>query len=216
MNETFLGTYENLLNLIHSEDRSKFDIELRNALGTQEEIKAEFRVPRNYGYERVLRLKGKIYRDTLEKPIHITGTITDITEEKQSQDIMSRFFTLSVDLFCVANKDGYFTQLSPTWVDALGYSLEELAGHPFMYFVHPMDRKRTQAEFQILISQGHRTINFENRYRCKDGRYRNLLWNAVSLPDDSTIYAIARDITDLRIESLRRAPKFVGVQQRQY
>lgn len=211
--ETFLGTYENLLNLIHSEDRNKFDLVVKAALTSQGEIRTEFRVPRNYGRERVLRLSGRIYRDGLEQPVHVTGTITDVTEDKQAQEIMSRFFTLSVDLFCVASKEGRFTRLSPTWTDALGYSLEELMAHPFMYFVHPLDRKRTQAEFQILTSQSHRTINFENRYRAKDGRYRNLLWNAVSLPDEKTIYAVARDITDLRIENLRRVGRFVGVSE---
>lgn len=201
--QTFLGTYENLLNLIHSEDRNKFDIELRNALANEDEIESEFRVPQNHYRERVLRLKGKIYRDANHKPIHITGTVIDISDEVQKRTMMSKFFSLSVDLFCVANNDGYFTQLSPTWVDTLGYSMNELMGHPFMYFVHPDDRKRTQAEFQILVSQGHRTVNFENRYRNKDGTYRVLLWNAVSIDDSKTIYAIARDITELKSKKLR-------------
>ena len=37
-------------------------------------------------------------------------------------------------------------------------------------------------------------VDFENRYRAKDGSYRWLLWRARS--DDTRKYAVARDITD--------------------
>jgi signal transduction histidine kinase len=39
---------------------------------------------------------------------------------------------------------------------------------------------------------------FENRYRCKDGSYRDLLWNASYSAQDRLIYATARDVTDLK------------------
>src|SRR5205823_8317990 len=40
------------------------------------------------------------------------------------------------------------------------------------------------------------TFEFENRYLCKDGSYRWLSWNAVSVPEQKVIYAVARDITE--------------------
>uniref|UniRef100_A0ACD5H3P7 PAS domain-containing protein n=1 Tax=Desertifilum tharense IPPAS B-1220 TaxID=1781255 RepID=A0ACD5H3P7_9CYAN len=45
-------------------------------------------------------------------------------------------------------------------------------------------------------------VNFENRYRTKNGEYRWLAWKARPLIEDRLIYAIARDITERkRLES---------------
>ena len=109
------------------------------------------------------------------------------------QQEIGRFFTLSLDLLCVAGTDGYFKLLNPAWA-ALGWTQAELQERPFIDFVHPDDREATIAETQKLAT-GHKTVGFENRYRCKDGSYRDILWTAVS-HGSGMIYAAARDITD--------------------
>jgi len=42
------------------------------------------------------------------------------------------------------------------------------------------------------------TLMFENRFRCRDGSYRWLTWNAVPIPDEGLVYAVARDTTAQR------------------
>jgi PAS domain S-box-containing protein len=56
------------------------------------------------------------------------------------------------------------------------------------------------------LSQGAHTISFENRYRCKDGSYRWLLWTATPLLSQQLIYADGRDITERKLaeESIRK------------
>ena len=111
----------------------------------------------------------------------------------QKTEELDQFFSVTLDLLCIANTEGYFLRLNPAWESILGYSREELTAKRFLYFVHPDDLVRTQGAVSALASQ-RTVIYFENRYRCKDGTYRWLEWR--SAPAGNLIYAAARDITE--------------------
>jgi len=117
--------------------------------------------------------------------------------------VLRRFFSLSLDMMCIAGTDGYFKRVSPAF-DVLGYSREELLSRPFFDFVHPDDRAMVEAEVEKL-ARGVPTLHFETRYVCKDGSYRWLDWT--SAPSGGTLYAIARDVTHAKAtqEALARA-----------
>ncbi|MHC4879839.1 MAG: response regulator transcription factor [Planctomycetota bacterium] len=66
---------------------------------------------------------------------------------------------------------------------------------PFLDFVHPDDRARTELEVSRML-QGEHSVDFENRYRCSDGSWRWLAWSCPAPePGSRLVYAIARDIT---------------------
>ncbi len=104
------------------------------------------------------------------------------------------FFTLSLDLLCIAGLDGYLKRVNPAFESRLGYKSQELLTTPFLDFIHPDDKAATLDELAKL-SQGTPSIYFENRYLCKNGSYRWLAWTTASLPSKELVYAIARDIT---------------------
>ncbi|MDQ5986407.1 MAG: Sensor histidine kinase RcsC [Syntrophus sp. SKADARSKE-3] len=109
-------------------------------------------------------------------------------------DELDRFFSLSLDLLCVADADGYFKRLNPEWEKTLGYNLEELQGKQLWDFVHPDDLESTLAVVSDLAG-GKQVLNFTNRYLAKDGNYRWIEWRSVPY-QDKLIYAAARDITE--------------------
>jgi PAS domain S-box-containing protein len=145
--------------------------------------------------------------DYLVKPFaarELLARVRTHVELARQREVFERFFTLSLDMMCIAGVDGYFRRVSPAF-DALGYSSEELLGRPFLDFVHPDDMAATLAAVEKL-AKGESAIHFENRYRCKDGSHRWLSW--CSAPDTSgTLYAIARDVTETKRtqEALARA-----------
>jgi PAS domain S-box-containing protein len=124
----------------------------------------------------------------------------------------ARFWELSTDLLCTASLDGYFTRLNPAWERILGWSDEELRARPFLHFVHEDDVAATAAETASLANEKYETVVFQNRYRCKDGSYRTLLWGARSVFErERVIYATARDISESTAaqEQLRRSERFL-------
>jgi PAS domain S-box-containing protein len=121
-------------------------------------------------------------------------------------DELDAFFALSPDLLCVASFEGYFLRLNPAWTQVLGFTDAELFAAPFMDFVHPDDRASTLAAMSRLTS-GARVINFENRYRTRDGSYRWLDWVSAPALERRVVYAAARDITERKEagEALQRS-----------
>lgn len=111
-----------------------------------------------------------------------------------AKDDMSRFFELSLDLFCIAGMDGYFRRINSNFSRLLGYSDAELLRRPFLEFVHPRDRYKTTKVMGVL-REGQPVVRFRNRYQTAAGSYIVLEWTAKRTEDDHLIFAVARDVT---------------------
>ncbi|MDD1716612.1 MAG: PAS domain S-box protein, partial [Methanolinea sp.] len=144
------------------------------------------------------------------KVVGAVVTFLDITERRKMEALvrekseeLDRYFSSSLDLLCIANTKGQFLRLNPEWEKVLGYSVSDLAGRRFLDFVHPEDMENTLAAISKLANQED-ILNFENRYRSKDGSYRWIEWR--SKPHGEIIYAVARDITERKLieESLKK------------
>ena len=118
--------------------------------------------------------------------------LRDITARKTAEAQRDQFFSLAVDLLCIAGADGSFKRVNPAFGVTLGWTDKELLSRPFIEFVHPDDVAATLSEVAKLAA-GDSTHFFENRYRCKNGTWRWLAWSAVA--DHGVIYATARDLT---------------------
>lgn len=134
------------------------------------------------------------FLDNDGKPYKYVSIKRDISKQKQEENKLEQFFNLSLDYFCVANTNGFFVKVSPAFSKGLGYSVEELLAHSFFYFTHEDDIKITEKEIEKL-SAGITTINFESRFKCKNGDYKLLSWNASPDTETGELYATARDIT---------------------
>ncbi len=132
--------------------------------------------------------------------------IGQFDERRRAEEELETLFETSRDLLCVTGFDGYFRRLNPAWEKTLGFTREELQARPFIEFVHPDDRKPTEAEAAKVVG-GASAVLFENRYRCKDGSYRWLSWNVTPLRGQRLSYGTARDVTEQKqvADELRKA-----------
>ena len=110
----------------------------------------------------------------------------------------ARHFDHSLDMICIAGFDGYFKRVNPAFERILGYAEADLLGRPFLDFVHPDDRRRTEEE-AAAISEGTGTVQFRNRYFDKDGEVHWIEWASQPLPEEEMVYAVARDVTDRKL-----------------
>ena len=130
--------------------------------------------------------------------------VRDLTAIRQSEGIVERFFSLSLDLLCMVSFAGRYERLNPAFEKVLGHTKSELQDRSLLDFVHPDDRTKTE-EALAALARGEPTQHFENRYRCADGRYRWLDWIAVAPPEFGLIFATARDVTQERENKLELA-----------
>jgi len=140
-------------------------------------------------YSRQLEIKEAILRETLQRIGRVTweAPITTLS----GPDLAYRF---RASFHVNKRKLGFMAEGSHTIVPVLGCSAltaelnafiaeaNEILATPFLELIHPDDRESTQAEVEALYS-GRDTIQFENRFRCKDGSYRWILWSCPAVPE---------------------------------
>lgn len=185
------------------------DLEVVKAL---KELKTEEIIQQPDGAHTYIAVKFPLY-DSEGRVYAIGGISTDITDRKKNENSLvaaDKFFNMSLDMMVIASDK--FIRINPSVTKTLGYSEEELLSKPFLDFVYPDDIEITLNEVKKLQA-GALTINFENRYICKDGSVKRILWS--TSPDVSTglLYAVARDITEQREneESLKMANNFYNM-----
>jgi len=162
------------------------------------------RVPRTLTDDQKSALKSlsRLVVAQMELRRSVSDLSSAIRARRLRENEIDQLFTLSLDMLCIAGFDGYFKRINPAWEKTLGQSAGELLSRPYFEFVHPDDLAVTLDEAK-KIDEGGQSISFENRFRCADGSYKWLLWNATPNMEQQLIFAVARDIT-VRKQAERR------------
>jgi PAS domain S-box-containing protein/hemerythrin-like metal-binding protein len=181
---------------IHPDDRERV-VRGRHAVidAGESRWQDEYRFRRSDGTWALVADRGFIAQDAQGRPIRMVGAMQDLTEQRRAQSERDRFFTLAADPMCLAGDDGHLKRVNPAFARTLGYSAEELLRVPFVSFLHPDDVAPTVAAMETLVG-GDALVQFENRWRHRDGSYRWLSWSSSPDPDARVVYAAARDVTD--------------------
>ncbi len=197
----FPASYDSWRKLVHPEDISRVDAEIREKIESGQGYLVEFRMLEKDGNWRWVLGRGKVVeKDEAGRPVRMVGTHTDISERKKVEEKLvnsDRIFEHAMDMLCIAGFDGYFKVLNPSWTRILGYSSEELLRRPWIEFVHPEDRDIT-ADARKTLAGGQKVFRFENRYICKNGEIKWLSWNSIPYEHEGLMYGVARDITETK------------------
>jgi diguanylate cyclase (GGDEF)-like protein/PAS domain S-box-containing protein len=89
--QEFGGSYEAFLNIIHPEDREFVKQSINEALSGKRPYSIDHRIVLPDGTIRIVHEQGEVTHDKPGKPIHMVGTVQDITERKQMEEKLQYF-----------------------------------------------------------------------------------------------------------------------------
>jgi PAS domain S-box-containing protein len=174
-------------------------------------------IGREDGVVRWVAAKGKGLFDEAGRCVRALGTAIDITERIEGQERLrlseaklrelnatleervrertrerDSAWTRSQDLLAVVSPDGVIAAVNPVWETVLGFAPEDLVGRAYAEFVWPDDLAVAQDAFQVVRERN--LLQFDCRFRRKDGGYRWLSWSGA--PDETgVVYGSGRDVT---------------------
>ncbi|WP_215618332.1 EAL domain-containing protein [Leptothoe kymatousa] len=163
-------------------------------------LKTELSLESSIGKDRTVLLS-----ESWVKAQHQTlrfGMIHDITERKQAEIERDRFFNLAIDLLFIADTDGTFRRVNPSWSNTFGHTADDLLGQPFWQFMVPEDNNSMQ-ELRETLAQGKEINGLELKMRSRDGGYQWIAWNLVPFPQENLLYGSGRDISQRRASEAR-------------
>jgi len=97
--EKFTGTVEEFLEAVHPEDRERLRAFIARAPELDQPFDQEYRVLWPDGSVRIIRVRGRVMRDEVGKPVRIIGVLWDFTELRWKEEEVERAqadFLLSV------------------------------------------------------------------------------------------------------------------------
>ncbi len=192
---------------LHEEDREHALAAIKAHLNRQVPYDVEYRLRCKDGVYRWFRARGSALRDAAGHPYRMAGSITDITEQKESIQALAQ----SEERFALAvrgTNDGIWDWdirtgevfFSPPWKNMIGYEDDELDNvfATFETLLHPEDHDRVMATLNDYLEGRTPRYIVEFRFRHKDGSWRWILARGRSLRDgDGKPYRMAGSHTDV-------------------
>ena len=154
-----------------------------------------------------LNLEQKIAERTTQLSELNINLLKEIEYRKQTEKALSeseksyRSVVENVnEIIFQTDAEGLWIFLNKSWENVTGFSVSESLGKPFLGFVHPDDRERSNALFLPLINREKEYCRHEVRYLTKDGGFRWIeVFARLGLNDDNEItgtYGTLQDITE--------------------
>lgn len=108
---------------------------------------------------------------------------------------MESVFHLSDQLIGIIDKNGFFKNINPRFVQVLGYDKEFLLSKSIFELIPPEDATLLKEKLKV-VSEGHENIQWSQRVRTRQGDYKDIFWTAVCDALTGDIFAVGRDITE--------------------
>jgi len=162
INEAYARTRDGWAALVHPDDRTMMaDYITNEVLGQGKVFDKEYRIIRHDDHaERWLRGLGKLEFDASGHPLKILGTVQNITERRQTEELLLKQKQFSDDVinslpgvFYMLDQQGGYVRVNPRFLKVSGYSRDELNHMTALDLFEGEDKtliaKRVQEVFEL-------------------------------------------------------------------
>jgi two-component system cell cycle sensor histidine kinase/response regulator CckA len=192
------GSFDWWQRRIVEEDRDRVLSTIQSVLRGEGRVwELEYRFALGDGAIAEMEDRGYVMRDESSKPLRVIGSMLDLTARHRAERERDRFFSLSVDSFCIATFDGIWKRVNPAFCATVGYDEHELVDTPVFDLVHPDDREEAERNARLVVDK-RRERRWSSRLRCRDGSYTWLSWTVQPDLGEALVYCVARDVTEER------------------
>jgi len=203
-------THELFSNAIVPEDRARVWAEVQAALREHKRYEVEHRILRPDGAARIVHEYAEVISDPVTgQATRFIGTVQDITERKQAEELLKESSRVIQDLYDNApcgyhslDKEGVFIRINDTELKWIGYDRDEVVGKMKLTdLLTPAGLQVYERTFPVLKERGW-VSDIETELIRKDGTVLPVLLNSTAIQDDKGNFVASRttlfDITDRR------------------
>src|SRR5439155_647558 len=205
----FPGRFEDLLHLVHPDDREHVQQVVAKTLEQDAPYDAEYRVVWPDGRVRFLASRGKVYRDAGGNPARMSGVSWDVTDRKKAEELRQQLAAIidsADDAILSKGLDGLVRSWNAGAARLFGYRAEEIIGRPASLLI-PQDRSDEEPKIVERLARGEQVEPFESIRRKKDGTLVPVSLRISAIKDINGRITgaskIVRDITDQKLAEER-------------
>jgi hypothetical protein len=202
----FPRTFDAWTDLVHPEDKKRVAAVVQAYLDGRMPYAIEYRVLTKDGTCRWWSARGAVTRTSDGHPIRWIGTITDITERKntekeviESEEKLKRILDSSPDAITVTDLNGNIIECNQATSMLHGFKKKELIGKNALELFSPKDLERAKESLKKTLEL-ESVKNLEYTLLTKDGREFPAELSACLIRDTSgnplSFVAITKDITE--------------------
>jgi PAS domain S-box-containing protein len=184
--QQFSATYEAFLNCVHPDDREFVKKSVHNALYENKSYDLEYRIILPNGSKRNIQARGRVTFDNRGEPVRMIGTVNDITERKQIEEVLKtseKKYRELADLLPQTvfelDKSGNFTFANFYGFQSSGYTPEDIKkGLNALQLFIPEDRVRVKKNIRIVLGGRKSNANEYTALRKDGSTYPVIVYSA--------------------------------------
>ncbi len=201
--EEFSCSYDAFLAAVHPDDRALVDTAYTSSVTNRTPYDIEHRILLKDGTIRYVQEKGETFYNSDGIPVRAIGTVQDITERQQAQELLKlsekKFRTLfesATDAIYVVSLQGEILDVSNSGYERLGYTREEILAKRETEIDSPEFADRVPERIEQI--KRDQQIVFESVHVRKDGSLLPVEISAriIDFAGNKAVLSIARDITE--------------------